>query len=83
MSAPALLFMHGGWQVATSAWTVAVKGMNTITICYPWSAASGLGFIDSATGVARVDLNLTMAVFLEYVRCARGGFVDLRGFAEK
>jgi len=78
MSNKVVLFNDTGWQIATSAWTVGAKGNSDVTLCYPWSAVSGFGFIDNATGTARVKLNLSMADFLEKLR-VEGDVVDLRG----
>jgi hypothetical protein len=72
-----LVFHHDGWTVVTSAWTVATKHDGEIAVCYPWSAMNGLGaWGDAATGVARLDLAMTMAEFFE--RTKAGGRVDLR-----
>lgn len=74
-----LMFMHGGWEVVTSAWTVAAKDRpnEAITICYPWSSSSGFGWMDNSTGVARVELAITLTDF--YNLLARSGAVlDLR-----
>lgn len=75
--AATLVFDHGGWTVATVAWTAASKRPDRVTICYAWSSSGTIGWVDLATGTARVDLKMDMATFLR--RVAAGGAVDLRG----
>ncbi len=71
-----LIFRDRNWEVTTPAWTVASKKQGQLVLCYPWSPASGTGFRDSSTGVARVVLETDMQEFLR--RVAAGGIIDLR-----
>jgi hypothetical protein len=74
-----IVFNHDSWTVVTSAWTVGSKRSGTIVICYPWSALSGLsGWGDSATGVARLEIAMSMNQFLEHTKT--GQRTDLRGY---
>lgn len=71
----ALLFNHDGWEVLTSAWTVAAKPGNQVQICYQWGA-DWISWVDSATGIRRINLNVTMSEFVGAV--SKGGIVDCR-----
>lgn len=74
-----IVFNHESWVVVTAAWTVASKRDGKIVICYPWSAMSGLsGWGDSATGVARLEIAMSMAEFLEHTK--QGQRADLRAY---
>lgn len=74
-----IIFLHDDWTVVTSSWSVASKKPNKIVICYPWSGLSGISMWgDSSTGVARIELDLSMAVFLE--RTKLGNRLDLRAY---
>jgi hypothetical protein len=74
-----LVFKDGGWTVCTGGYTVAAKHGRGIVICYPWSGMSGISaWGDAATGVARVELEIPMELFLDVAAKARGGVIDLR-----
>jgi hypothetical protein len=72
-----LLLNHEGWEVVTAAWSAAAKPGDKVQVCYQWGA-DRLSWFDSATGIARVGLNLSMAEFLRLVQ--RGGVTDLRPY---
>ena len=71
-----LLFNHSGWEVMTASWTAAAKPGNKVQIAYVWGA-NWISAIDSATGVAKTELNISLGDF--WKRIGRGGAViDLR-----
>lgn len=72
-----LILQHGGWEVATAAWTAAAKPGRSVSICYQWGA-DGISWFSSATGISRVTLHIDMADFLKLT--AKGGLVDLRRY---
>lgn len=65
-----IVFLHDGWTVATSAWTVASKKPNEVEICYLWQGLS------DNTGVASIKLDMSMSEFL--ARTKSDNRVDLR-----
>lgn len=71
-----LVLEHDGWTVTTSAWTAASMKPDVVSLCYSWSTLSGFAFLDSSTGVERVDLQLSMDRFIDLVK--QGRIVDLR-----
>ena len=74
---PVLMFTDSKWFVCTSSWTVAAKGNGNVSLCYPWSAISGAGWLDQATGVARTELAINIDEF--HRRLHRGdAIIDLR-----
>lgn len=70
-----LAFWHEGYEVITSAWTVAAKKDGGIEIAYLWGA-DGVSVFFGATSVRRAGFNITLAEFMEY---RKNGIFDLRG----
>lgn len=67
-----IVFNHDGWTVVTSAWTAASKRPDKVIVCYPWSGMSGMSMWgDAATGVARIEFDMTMADFLARTQLGR------------
>ncbi len=76
-----IVFRDTNWEVATPAWSAATKTQGRIVLCYLWTPASGTGFHNSATGLARVVLEIDMQDFLR--RIAPGGIIDLHDISTK
>jgi hypothetical protein len=77
----ALLFNDGKWTVTTNSWTVAGKGIDqhNVTLCYGWTPMSGFGFAGNSTGLASIDMGISMSEFTRLlVSKSPGGLLDLR-----
>lgn len=73
----AIIVNKGGWEVVTASWTAAAKPGRAVEIAYVWGA-DGVSFFQSATGVERVTLNITMQEFLSVMH-QDTSIIDLRG----
>ena len=73
-----LLFNDRGWDIATAAWSVGAKPGKQVSLCYQWGA-DGISIFDSATGISKMTLPMTMAQFSAAI-ASGGSFVDLRPY---
>lgn len=78
MAAPTLIFEDRGWTVATASWTAAAKRHDEVEIAYLWGADS-ISWFQSATGVSRVTVTMTMTRFIALIQ-RNEVFIDLRAF---
>jgi hypothetical protein len=77
-----LMLRHQGYDVITSSWTVAAKSDKLIEICYQWGA-DRFSIVTSATGIARLSLDLSMSSFIKNLELSRTRgdiIVDLQRF---
>ena len=72
-----LIFMDGGFRVATAAWSVSSFNDKDVKIAYVWGA-DGISIWPGATGTSKVKLKLPFDKFLELIR--QDTIVDLRIF---
>ena len=72
-----LIFIDGGFRVATAAWSVSTFNEKDIKVAYVWGA-DGLSIWPGATGTSKIKIKLPFDKFLELL--GQNAIVDLRSY---